>query len=249
MDVINYSDINKKELDRFNQRGFGYSDLYVKDGEVYKFFNYLSDEKTKEIEEKLEAIKELQKSYILSPEKKIMDNGVLKGYTTKYIEGETLHSLIRKRDMLKELQTMINVSKNMEDFHNSKGEPNIGDFHFNNIMIDENGNPIFIDIDSCGINGLKSNGVPASLYSYYDFKGQNVQKNQNDDRIALMLSIFNRLNDRDIFTFSHFAYSDYVGTYPFLYDLYPVYVDLKKRGREIPEVPYLHKVLKNYDNK
>ena len=59
MDVINYSDINKKELDRFNQRGFGYSDLYVKDGEVYKFFNYLSDEKTKEIEEKLEAIKEL----------------------------------------------------------------------------------------------------------------------------------------------------------------------------------------------
>ncbi len=248
MDIINYKDINKEELERLDQRGFGYSDIFIKDGEIYKFFNYMSESKAKETEEKLEAVNDLEKDYIVPTKKLIMDNGILKGYTTPFVEGETLYSLIRKRDMLKEIQTIINVSKNLEDFHNSKGHPNVGDFHFNNIMVDKNGKPLFIDIDSCGINGIKSNGTPTCLCTYFDFKGKKIEKNANTDRIALMLSIFNRLADRDIFTVSHFAYEDYTGRYPFLNQLYPIYFDLKQKKGSIPEVPYLHKVLKNYDN-
>lgn len=250
MEIINYKDFNKCNLEKIDYNFIPKNKFFI-DKErniIYKIFKDISLEECSKKEQKLLLFSELNKNYLPNIREIIKDEGIMVGYSQDYIYGSTLHRLMKKREMLENIKAIIKMSENMEDLHNSEGNPIIGDMHFENVIIDENNTPIFIDIDSYGIDNIESENIPLFLWKYLNHYNMDITKNQNTDRLSLILNLINRTVGRDINHLAEFAYQDYTYTYPFLKNLQPVFIELKRAKSNIPEVPYLHKVLKNYEN-
>lgn len=244
----------KKELDfskmtsikgGFCSDSYYYIDEYNK--MFYKMFVYgLINPQS--MQKKLEEIENLHKDYISNPTDIVYNYDLdLDGYGQRLINGEKLNSLVNRRTILEHMKTIVKISKNLEDLHNSNVV--IGDIGFHNIMIDENGNPIFIDIDSVSINEFKSKTVSTLLGNYYGRKNKFVDIGTNSDNIGLYLAVFKTIFGREINFIANDTYLHEISSCPILSDLYEVYSMLSKRNEKIPNVPYLHQVLKNYDNK
>lgn len=245
MNKIKRSDIDFRKLKSVNLGNYSNS-FYVDDNneKIYKFYGNISSDKRKMTERKLEYFSDLDKDYISKVEDLIYDKE-LEGHSQKIIKGDTLYNLVRKKGLLEQMKNIVEVSKNLEDLHNSNAI--MGDMHFCNIMINEDDKPIFIDQDSYGINGIRCFGVSVLVNNYFARKDKTVFVSRNSDRMGIYLSIFYKVFGREICSISNDTYISYCNTYPFLYELYPVYHELSKRNEKIPEVPYLHKVLKNCD--
>lgn len=240
---INFNKMKKKIYNPFSDNSF-----YV-DEENNKFYKiFQRNLKSLSImEKKLDEIEKLNKSYISNPSDIIYNsNSIINGYTQKLIRGNTLRELINCRNLLEYLKDIITVSKNLEDLHNCNAV--VGDIGFHNIMIDENGEPKFIDIDSISTNDIKSKTVSLLLSNYYGRKNKDVEIGENSDNIGLYLSLFKVIFGRELAVIANDTYLHEICSCPILADLYPVYKSLTRRNEVIPNVPYLHKVLKNYDN-
>lgn len=248
MKSIYKSDI---DFDKMKMMGYGsssgdYTYIDEENNKFYKMFQYgLTN--PPDMEKKLEEIEKLNKSYISNPLDIVYNYDLdLDGYTQKLIKGNTLKELINSRNVLEYIKDIITVSKNLEDLHNSNVV--VGDIGFHNIMIDEKGEPIFIDVDSVSINDIKSSTVSLLLNNYYGRKNRNVEIGENSDNIGLYLALFKVIFGRELAVIANDTYIHEICSCPVLAYLYPVYNLLTRRNEGIPEVPYLHKVLKNYGN-
>ena len=238
MDIINYSDIDFNRLDKYNQGRFSKSDFYLLDREsLYKIFNKESEEK----KEVLEAFNDLDKDY-LSKTKSLIIDEKLKGYVSKFYEADNLSNLINKKGLLKMMKIILETSKKLEDLHNSNGYPIVGDMHFGNIIVDSNNNPIFVDLDSFGINNISPECIPGVTSNYLSYTYNSIQKNQDIDRLSFLLNLFNKIFKRNILMLDNSVYKDYIYQYPFLESLYNEFIKLKYSSG-IPDIPYLHYVL------
>lgn len=248
MEKIKKSDIDFSKTKLDTSIGFWANSFYIDydNNKLYKMFSFMSDEKRKKIEDKLDAFSKLNKDYIPNPIELIYDNnGKLIGYSQRLINGTTLYKTISNKGVLEKMRVLLEASKDLEDLH--KNNVIISDMHFDNIMVSEYGKPFFIDIDSFQINGIESFCTSSILSSYYDKKGKKVDKNINSDIIGFYLCIFERLFKREIYSVKLESYNSYLADC-YLKKLYPIFFELNKRNNDIPTVPYLHKVLKNYDN-
>lgn len=248
MDKIKKSDIDFSKTKLDTSIGFWANSLYIDydNNKFYKMFSFMSDERRHKIEDKLEAFSELDKEYVSNPIELIYDdNGKLMGYSQRLINGKTLFKTISDINILKKMKILLETSKNLEDLH--KNNVVVCDMHFDNIMVNEYGKPFFIDIDSFQINGIEPFCTSSILSSYYDKKGKKVDKSVNSDIIGFYLCFFERLFKREIYSVKLESYNNYMDDEN-LKKLYPIFFELNKRSNKIPEVPYLHKVLKNYDN-
>lgn len=249
MKTIDYSDFNHCGLKDLTNGFMPKNKFYLDEKRkiIYKIFNDFSIDECNKKGKTIELLNELNKDYIPKVHEILKDNVEIKGYSQDYIQGETLHKLLIKRGILENIKTIIEVSKNMEDLHNSEGNPVIGDMHFENIIVDQNNKPIFIDIDSFGIGNLEADNIPLLLWRYLEYHNMDITKNQNTDRLCLILNLLYKTIGRDVTHLAEFAYQDYAYTYSFLKGLQPVFIELKRAKSNVPEVPYLHKVLKNYE--
>ena len=239
MNIINYSDIDFNRLDKYNQGRFSKSDFYLLDRELlYKIYDKENNDK----KEVLEAYDSLNKDYIAKTSSLIMDKGV-KGNITKFYEADNLSTLINKKGILNMMKVLLTASKNLEDLHNSDGYPIIGDMHFGNIIVDKNSKPIFVDVDSYGINDISPQCIPGVTSNYLNYTYNDVEKNQNIDRLSFLLNLFNIIFKKNILMLDNSIYKDYIYLYPFLENLYNEFIKIKYSS-DIPDVPYLHYVLK-----
>ena len=248
MEKLKKSDIDFSKTKLDTSIGFWANSLYLDqiNNKFYKMFSFMSDEKRKKIEDKLDAFSELDKEYVSNPIELIYDdNSKLVGYSQRLINGKTLFKTISDITILEKMKTLLKASKNLEDLH--KNNVIVSDMHFDNIMVNEYGEPFFIDIDSYMINGIEPFCTSSILSIYYDKKGKKVDKSINSDIIGFYLCFFERLFKREIYSVKLESYNNYKDD-EYLKKLYPIFFELNKRSNKIPEVPYLHKVLKNYDN-
>ncbi len=152
---------------------------------------------------KLELFSNFNEEYLLDLDSKIIDKeGILRGFTSKYIKGKVLTDYFNKKDLLVQKKVLLTISKDLERFHNLEGKPVFGDLHFNNIMLDNNFFPRFLDIDSYGIECFKAENVPYSFYVYCDYMNYKIEKNQNTDRINFFLSLIHLFFDKALISVS-----------------------------------------------
>lgn len=248
MDYIKINDIDFSKTKMNKTYGLGLNTFYTDyDNELfYKLFHSMTDEKSKTIEKKFIELEKLNIEYISNALKLIYDNdNMIVGYVQKYISGDTLYKTIYKNGIYNEMKTLLELSKRLEYLHNN--DIVVGDLHFNNIMINNNKEPIFIDAESYQIKGIESFETSILLNNYYVQKRIKLEKNKNSDIISFYLSFFERVFKRDILCTKLESYNSYLSN-PYMKDLYNIFFELNKRSGRIPDIPYLHKVLKNYDN-
>lgn len=250
MNTINKKDIDFSKLKSRDNLSLGMnpSKFYIdeENSKLYKMFSVKDKEELKLKEKRLLAFDKVDNDSLSKPIDLIYD-GDLVGYTQDIITGETLYSSISKKGLLQNMKTVLEASKNLEDLH--KKDVIVSYMHFINIMVDQDKKPHYISIDNYQIDGLKSKGTTIMLNNYFAQKGKNVEKNVNTDIISFYLSLFDKLFNKDIYCVTPESYNSYLGTNDFLSEIYPIFFELSKRSGNIPEVPYLHKVLKNYDFK
>ena len=132
----------------------------------------------------------------------------------------------------------------MQKIHNLEGRPVIGDMNFNNIGIDKNYNHYFFDLDSYGIYNMKPDDVSKVLASYCDYMNYSIEKNQDEDRLSFMLSLFSSIFGKNVYAIGVKEYDEYIEKYPLLQELKDVFLDLKMSYGEIPDLPYLHELVR-----
>lgn len=249
MNKINKKDIDFSKMERVESLSIGLcpNDLYKDEetGKIYKMFSNLDKEKRLIKEKKLQALDELDCDYVSKAIDLIYNYDMdLVGYSQKLIKGNTLHNEITNKGILSEMKTILEVSKHLEELH--KNDIVVSYMHFGNVLVDENEESKFISADNYQIKDLKTTGTTLLLNKYFDQKRKKLENNSNTDIIGFYLSFFNEIFKREITNMKPESYNSYLSN-PFLQELYPVFFELNKRNGEIPEVPYLHKVLKNYD--
>ena len=253
MERINLNDIDftKLETKKNYSGGIKPATFYV-DKENNKLFKMFSDTYRSESELKKFKLEEFDKveTDSLSKTKEIIYDTSRTmypvGYTQELIDGDTLYSNITKKGLLNNMKYILEASKNLEDLHQK--DIIVSYMHFINVMVDKDEKTKFISKENYQINNLKAEGTTVLLNNYFAQKNKKVEKNENSDIINFYLSLFDKIFGREIYCVKPESYNSELGTYPFLQDLYPVFIDLSKRSSKVPEVPYLHKVLKNYDN-
>ena len=88
--------------------------------------------------------------------------------------------------------------------------------------------------------------ISGALNDYISRKNYPVEYSQKMDRLSFLLVFLHKTFGRNFLELRSFYYNDYLYMYPFLKELKPVYEEIMKKHSEIPDVPYLHKVLKDY---
>ena len=243
MERINYSDFDKSRLDYYGN-GFN-SDYYLNERkEIFKIFKDKNIDVLDRREKVLDAYEKIDSDYISKATTKIMKNDVLIGYGSKFLDGDKMSTLIKKRGMLTELKDIIELSKRIERIHNNEGNPVIGDINFDNIIVEGDNNPIFINQEDFGINGIKPETISSELYHYCTVKDYDMNISQDSDRLALLLAFFYKTFGRNVIQMREFMYNDYKFLYPYLEDCKEVYEDIISNHKEMPKVPYLHSILK-----
>lgn len=247
MDLIKTSDIDFSKLELDNSLMFQKNAFYIdhENNLLYKFFSDLSKENRDMIIEKLEILSSLKKDYLSKIVNVIYDECVV-GYTQEYIKGDTLSKLVYEKSVLSEIKSIIELSKNLEDLH--KNGVVVCDLHFSNVMVNEEKKPIFIDQESYKVNNLDSFGTATILNRYFSLKCTKMEKNPNLDRISLFLNLFDKMLGRSMYCVSNDTYIGHYSSDPMLHELSPIFFELSNRSGRVPIVPYLHQVLRNYDN-
>lgn len=250
MNKINRNDIDFSKMTKIKNLSFGLypNDIYKdeENNKIYKMFSFEDSNKSKLKEEKLLAFDELEADYLSKAIDLIYNyNMDLVGFSQKLINGNTLHNEVTSKGVLSEMKSILEASKCLEDLH--KKNVAVSYMHFGNILIDENKKSNFISIDNYQIGDLKAYGTTILLNKYFEQKRKKLENNSNTDIIGFYLSFFDRIFKREITNMKPESYNSYLSN-PFLQQLYPIFFELNQRNGDIPELPYLHKVLKNYDN-
>ncbi len=247
MNTINRKEIDFSKMKKIDSLSFGLcpSDIYL-DEENKKIIKMFSIDTSGLKERKLKEFDKLDKEYLSKAIDLIYNyNMDLVGYSQSLIEGNTLHNEMTKKGVLNEMKCILEVSKCLEDLH--KNNVVVSYMHFGNILVDENEKPHFISIDNYQIGNLKSNGSTILLNKYFDQKRKKKENNPNTDIIGFYLSYFDRIFKKEITNMKPESYNSYLSN-PYMQELYPIFFELNKRNGDIPKLPYLHQVLKNYDN-
>lgn len=157
MQEINFSEEEINKLEIFNKGGFeGKILLYNKDLVIKRFEPFLKDfidfdlKKYKLVEFNK---KKLSDNILAVPKKLVNVNNDFAGFMMKKYNAITINKIY---DFAKSLEIYEKLFNNLEYLH----QKNIivGDIKYENIIV-EDGNPIFVDVDSMGINDLKQDHI------------------------------------------------------------------------------------------
>ncbi len=246
METIKYSDIDFNFLEEISKtkRSTVYTEKGLKEN-IYKILNYKTKEELIRKRKKLEILSQIEMpSSVVMPNKLIQGNNKLKGIITTYIDGITLCDLSQYKDFDTYLYVILNVSKDMRRIHDLYGKPIIGDMHFDNILVDFNFNHYFIDVDSYGILGIREDDISNSLSQYLSYMNYNNQASSNTDRISFMLSFFNNIFNNHILGVDEYEYDEYAEKNKILKQLKDIFLELKMSYSSIPEIPYMHELIR-----
>ena len=193
MEKIEWNDIDWVFLKRMKNNGTK-SRMYIGGNTCIKILCDLSEEEEKIMYRKLLEMEGLSIQGVLLPKSLIVENDHLKGYTldywkdainffdyftsTRYLECQDFLTAVKKTSLI------------LREIHKEKIL--CQDLSFDNILIDQNGNVKYCDIDGCSYKGISSPYVSLLLKRFLvDFrKNESVVLSENTDRLSLLLSFF-----------------------------------------------------------
>lgn len=241
MKILDIRDIDFEKLKIVDNVFASESSLYYDDKLFYKLFDNLSNVSRKR--EKLLLLNNGEKiSNVVIPNILINNMDKLYGCAMDNIIDSLALVKYRNTDIYSEL--LYNVSVSLKNIHNDPRNIVIGDFHFNNVIIDKNNNHYFIDIDSCMIDGILQDRTPSSLVKYLKNRGYfNTDVNTKTDKLCMFLSIINSLFSKDIDSISIEEYDKKSEELLLLREIRKYILEIKSNNKNIIELPYLCDVI------
>lgn len=241
MKILDIRDIDFEKLKIVDNVISSESSLYYDDELFYKLFDNFSNVNRKR--DKLLLLNSGDSiSNVIIPNILINNRDRLYGCAMDNISDSSTIVKYRNSDIYSYL--LYNVSVSLKNIHNDPRNIVIGDFHFNNIIIDKNLNHYFIDIDSCKIDGILQDRTPSSLVRYLKNRGYfNADVSVNTDKLCMFLSIINSLFCRDIDSISMEEYDKKSEELYLLKKIKGYILEIKNNSEYIPDVPYLCDVI------
>lgn len=252
MDKIRPSDIDFSTLSKSKNQGTK-SIMYNDKDNCIKIFNEscLSNEDKKILYKKILEMDGIKIENVLLPKILIVENDMLIGYIMDNFKDSTnlldyfSHSKYENcKDMFESLKK---ASLILRDIH--KHDIICQDLSFDNVLIDNNLNIKFCDIDGCCYKGYVSPYISVLLKRYLmDYRKEDINISKNNDRLSFALSFFFLVYLEEIQKVSKRKYSNlskHLVTLENCKDLANMLVD---RKNPIECVPYIDELICDTDN-
>ena len=181
---------------------------------------------------------------VLLPKELIVCNGKLEGYTMDYFPSVSLTDKFEVRyvDTKKLFDYVYKASKILRDIH--RNGIICQDLSFENILVDDNGNVKFCDLDGCSYKGNISPFVSIIMKRFYlDYRKEQMLLSTNLDRVAMMLSFFYIVYAKEIQKMNKKSYSRLAEKSNTLEEMRKYANVLLDKSTPIPAFPYLDELI------
>ena len=191
MEQIKLNDINFHSLQKLKQQGTK-ATLY-KDGNVcFKILDKLYDDEKESLYKKFLDMDGIRIDNVLLPKELIVKDGKLQGYTMDYFPNSIPLSdrfSVRYVDSKKLFDYVLKASKILRTIHDN--DIICQDLSFENILVDNNGNVAFCDLDGCSYNGHIAPFIFVLMKKFFiDYRDEKLLLSSNLDRISMMISFY-----------------------------------------------------------
>lgn len=249
MEKIKFNDINFDSLQKLKQQGT--KGIMYKNGVTcYKILDGLYEDEKEEIYKKFIDLDGIKIENVLLPKELIMKDGKLYGYTMDYFDNSVSLSdkfCVRYVNVKELFSYVYKASKILREIH--KNDIICQDLSFENILVDENGNVVFCDLDGCSYKRHFSPFISVLMENFFvNYRNEKIPLSFNLDRISMMLSFYYLIYIKEIQHLTKRQYhklSDKIITLENARKYANVLVD---KENIIGQIPYLDELIDSNDD-
>ena len=235
---------HKKLEESLNQKIYSReSNVYIYNGLIYKVFKDFDFETISHKEKKIELLNKTSSiKELVLPEKKILVNNKFIGYSMQYIANTK--TLYDSKNIIGTYSKFVETFKKISEVLKKCHSNNIilSDLSFNNIIIDNNLNIRFVDLDSAKINDLHSDKVSGLINRFYKSHGGSIWDSQVSpeiDKLSLILLFIYMIFDTEIQYVSDLEYNDTINKLCLSSQMLDIIELIKKFEHSKIDLPYI----------
>ncbi len=254
MEEIKLEEVKLKEINFFALRKLqsqGTKSTIYTDGVVcYKFLDGLYSDEKKNLYKKFLDMDGIKINDVLLPQSLITEDGNFKGYTMKYFANSIPLSdkFLKRHFNCNELLVYVEkASKILRNLHNNRII--CQNLSFGNILVDDDDNIAFCDIDGCTYGEHTSSFISGLLNDFLiDYRHSKLVINEDLDKLSMILSFYLTMYGQLLQKITRRQYhtlSDKIQTLENLRDIANMLVD---KSSLITDLPYLDEAIDLTDN-
>ena len=243
MEQIKLKDINLNSLKKLEQQGTK-STVYRNGTSCIKMLDGFYEEEKDALFKKFLDMEGLEIENVLLPKELIVSNGKLEGYTMDYFPSVSLNSKfeVRQVDTKVLFDYVYKASKILREIH--RNGIICQDLSFENILVDDNGNVKFCDLDGCSYKDNVSPFVSLIMKRYFiDYRKEQLLLCTNLDRVGMMLSFFYIVYAKELQKLNRKSYSKLAEKSNTLEEMRKYANLLLDRSNPVPAIPYLDELI------
>ena len=243
MEQIKLKDINLNSLKKLEQQGTK-STVYRNGTSCIKMLDGFYEEEKDALFKKFLDMEGLEIDNVLLPKELIVSNGKLEGYTMDYFPSVSLNDKfeVRQVDTKVLFDYVYKASKILREIH--RNGIICQDLSFENILVDDNGNVKFCDLDGCSYKDNVSPFVSLIMKRYFiDYRKEQILLCTNLDRVGMMLSFFFVVYAKELQKLNRKSYSKLAEKSNTLEEMRKYANLLLDRSNPVPAIPYLDELI------
>ncbi|MBQ9833675.1 MAG: hypothetical protein IJO33_00555 [Bacilli bacterium] len=249
MEIIKYNDINFERLEKLPKQG-NFSTIYCQGDVCYKLFENLNDAEIEVMLRKFLEMDGIQIVGAIFPKTLIMHNNKFVGYTMDYYKGAiTLFDMFQSRYV--SCKALFSYVIKATDVLKKLHENGIiyQDLNFENILVDNEDNIHFCDMDACCYNNLISPFIPAVMQSLWiNYRKETDVFTEKVDRISMLTSLLHLIYAKEIQEITPRKYDKLSRNVRTLENLRPIFDMLVDVNRDVEDIPYLDELIDRSDD-
>ena len=251
MDKINIKEFDWSKLRKCQNQG-SLSTVYIQDDICIKILDKLYPSEKEQILDKFLAMNGIKIDGVIFPKDLIMQDGKLQGYTMDYFQDSTSLNdyftatrFVNCKDIFK---AIIKASEILREIH--KYDIKVQDLSFENILINNQGEVKYIDIDSCQYQNYESYFLSNILHKYmFDYRKQEFcNMTKNTDRLSFLLAFYNLMYLKELQNISDKKYNQLSNHISTLNNIKRLANHLKDKNKRIPSIPYMDDLINRDDD-
>lgn len=243
MEQIKLKDINLNSLKKLEQQGTK-STVYRNGTSCIKMLDGFYEEEKDALFKKFLDMEGLEIDNVLLQKELIVSNGKLEGYTMDYFPSVSLNDKfeVRHVDTKVLFDYVYKASKILREIH--RNGIICQDLSFENILVDDNGNVKFCDLDGCSYKDNVSPFVSLIMKRYFiDYRKEQLLLCTNLDRVGMMLSFFFVVYAKELQKLNRKSYSKLAEKSNTLEEMRKYANALLDRSNPVPAIPYLDELI------
>lgn len=251
MNKINIKEINLSSLQKLNSQGT-LSTIYTDGNLCYKILNDYYQNEKEDLYRKFLEMEGIKIDNVLLPLDLILENNQLVGYIMAYFQNSiSLANKFSKRCFnCNELLVYVEkASRILRDIHNNGII--CQDLSFRNILVDDKGNVVFCDMDSCAYKAYETPFYSGLLLDFLvKYRKAKVYAHKDNDKLSMILSFYLTMYGKELQRINKKQYhklSNNISTLENLKETANLLIDKKQIIRDIPYLDEVIDLSNNYE--